>query len=144
VGTILIAYYLALGLFYLWPSQGPYYLSGGMLPRGLMAAEIQRQSLINAASLWAHKPIPFISTDYYIAFPCMHIAQPLIAMWFLRHSRRMVFLLAAYDVLLIPAILLLEWHYVADLIGGVLVAGVAIVAVNAERLRIRPASPEAA
>lgn len=130
VGTILTAYYLALALFYLWPSQGPYYLSGGTLPRDLMVSEIQRQAVVNSAALWTHKPIAFISTDYYIAFPCMHIAQPLIVMWFLRHSRRMVILLAAYDAILIPAILLLEWHYVVDIVGGVLVAGIAIVAMN--------------
>jgi hypothetical protein len=143
VGTILTAYYLALGLFYLWPSQGPYYLSGGVLPRGLMVSEIQRQSLANAAALWARKPIAFISTDYYIAFPCMHIAQPLVAIWFLRHSKRMVFLLAAYDILLVPAIVLLEWHYVADVLGGVLVAGLAIVVTNLECFRPRSAIQEA-
>jgi hypothetical protein len=31
-----------------------------------------------------------------------------------------------YDVVLIPAILLLEWHYVVDLLGGVVVAALAI------------------
>jgi hypothetical protein len=130
VGTILTAYYLALMLFYLWPSQGPYYLSGGAIPHGLMVSEIQRQSVLNSAALWSHRGVAPISTDYYIAFPCMHIAQPLIVMWFLRRSRRMVSLLAAYDILLVPAILLLEWHYFVDILGGVLVAGLAIVAVN--------------
>lgn len=139
VGTILTAYYLALALFYLWPSQGPYYLSGGMLPGDLMVSAIQKQSVANSMALWSHRPIAFISTDYYIAFPCMHIAQPLIVMWFLRSSRRMVWALIIYDLLLIPAIVLLEWHYVVDLLGGVMVAAAAITIVNFNQLfRRRP------
>jgi hypothetical protein len=134
VGTILTAYYLALVLFYLWPSQGPYYLSGGALPGDLMVSAIQKQSIANSMALWSHRPIAFISTDYYIAFPCMHIAQPLIVMWFLRSSRRIVWALIAYDLLLIPAIILLEWHYVVDLLGGVLVAAAAITIVNVDQL----------
>jgi hypothetical protein len=38
----------------------------------------------------------------------------------------MMLCLVIYDVLLIPSILLLEWHYVVDLIGGV---GVAVLAI---------------
>jgi hypothetical protein len=38
--------------------------------------------------------------------------------------------LAAYDALLVAAILLLEWHYAVDLLGGVLVAIAAIALVD--------------
>lgn len=34
----------------------------------------------------------------------------------------MVAVLAVYDLLLIPAILLLEWHYFLDIFGGIAVA----------------------
>ena len=133
VGTILISYYLALGLFYLWPSQGPYYLCPGhfsRFPTTLRAYSIQELLITRALALWNHVPIHRISTDYFIAFPCMHIAQPLIVMWFLRRWKRMLIVLCAYDGLLIVSILLLEWHYVVDIIGGVLVAGIAIAITN--------------
>lgn len=129
VGTILMSYYLALGLFYLWPSQGPYYLCAGhfsTFPSSLQTYSIEKTLIAHALGLWNHVPIRRISTDYFIAFPCMHIAQPLIVMWFLRRWKRMVIALCAYDALLIVAILLLEWHYVVDILGGFLVAGVAI------------------
>lgn len=129
VGTILMAYYLALGLFYLWPSHGPYYLCPehfSRFPSTLQAYAIQRSLIAHALALWNHVPIHRISSDYFIAFPCMHIAQPLIVMWFLRRWKRMVIVLCAYDALLIVSILLLEWHYLVDIIGGVLVAGVSI------------------
>jgi hypothetical protein len=137
VGTILIAYYLALALFYVWPSQGPYYLCSihfSDFPNTLQVYATQKQSIVNSQSLWNHVRIPRISTDYYIAFPCMHIAQHLIALWFLRGWKRIAIVLAVYDVLLLAAILLLEWHYVVDILGGVLVAFVAIALTDSRDL----------
>lgn len=137
VGTIVTAYYLALLLFFVWPSQGPYYLCASHFsefPASLKAYAVQKASIANAQALWNHSSIRQISTDYYIAFPCMHIAQPLVVMWFLRPWRRMLLALALYDVLLLGAIVLLEWHYLVDIFGGVLVAGIAIMAVDGHEL----------
>lgn len=133
VGTILVAYYLALALFYLWPSQGPFYLCPthfSDFPSDLLAYEIQKQSLANSSGIWNHVRLRYISTDYYIAFPCMHIVQPLIVMWFLRRWKRMLMVLAAYDLLLCVAIVLLEWHYIVDILAGGLVAALAIILVD--------------
>jgi hypothetical protein len=144
VGTILLAYYLALGLFYLWPSQGPFYLStthASQLPGELQAAKIQDFLIRDALALWNHVPIHRISTDYFIALPCMHIAQPLIVMWFLPRWKKMLVALCAYDVLLIVAILFLQWHYLVDILGGVLVAGLAIVITDGSNLRNRWSRP---
>jgi hypothetical protein len=133
VGTILMAYYLALGLFYLWPSQGPYYLCPAhfsRFPNSLQAYSIQKFLISHAVAFWNHVPMRRISTDYFIAFPCMHIAQPLIVMWFLRRWKRIVIALCAYDVLLIVAILFLEWHYLVDILAGMLVAVAAIAIIG--------------
>ena len=137
VGTILAAYYIALALFFFWPSQGPFYLCPAhfsVFPSQLQTYTLQKWSIANAQALWGHVHVHHISTDYYIAFPCMHIAQPLVVMWFLRRWKPIVAVLAAYDVLLVVAIILLEWHYVVDIIAGVLVAGIAIAAVNGGEL----------
>ena len=133
VGTILVAYYLALALFFLWPSQGPFYLCArhfAEFPQQLQTYGYQKQFLINVKRIWEHRAISRISTDYYIAFPCMHVAQPLIVAWFLRHWKRVLAMLLAYDAIMVVAILLLEWHYAVDLIGGLLVAVLAILIVN--------------
>jgi PAP2 superfamily len=138
VGTILLAYYLALGLFYLWPSHGPYYLCPAhfsRFPSTLQAYTIQKSLMAHALDRWNHVPIERISTDYFIAFPCMHIAQPLIVMWFLRRWKRMLLVLCAYDALLIVAILFLEWHYLVDLVGGLLVASLSIAFTEGSVLR---------
>jgi hypothetical protein len=133
VGTLLMSYYLALAIFYLWPSQGPYYLCPShfsRFPASLQAYTIQKTLITDATARWHHELLTRIPTDYFIGLPCMHVAQPLIVMWFLRRWRRMVIALAAYDVLLIAAIILLEWHYVVDIIAGILVAALAIAIID--------------
>jgi len=129
VGTILLSYYIALAVFYIWTAQGPYYLCPGhfsRFPASLQIYNLQKTLIRDALALWRHEPIRRISTDYFIGLPCMHIVQPLIVLWFLRHWKRMVIALAAYDLLLVAAILTLEQHYVIDIIVGLPVAALAI------------------
>ncbi len=129
VGTTVLAYYLALILFYLFPSHGPYFFASDHFARlhnDISAFRTQKIFLHDAWYLWRQKPVRRVPMGFYIAFPCMHIAQPLIVLWFLRRWRRVVGVLAIYDVLLVAAIVLLQWHYFADLLGGVAVAIVAI------------------
>lgn len=129
VGTVLTAYAIALLLFYLWPTIGPFYTCPfHSLPHIHLATYDYQQNAILKARLLttSYKQFNTINADYFIAFPCMHIAQPLVVMWFLRRWKKITYALILYDVILIPAILLLEWHYLADLVGGVLVAGAAI------------------
>jgi len=142
-GAILTAYYLALGLFYLWPSQGPYYLCPSHFsefPASLKTYAFQMGSIAGARARWNHEPLNSISFDYYIAFPCMHIAQPLIVMWFLRPWRRIIFFLAVYNTVLLVAILLLEWHYVVDILAGLAVAAIAVAILEGGNLRRRSSS----
>jgi hypothetical protein len=139
VGTILTSYYLALIIFYFWPAQGPYTLCPdhfSRFPPSLQSFTIQKTLIPHALALWNHQPISKISTDYFIAFPCMHIVQPIIVLWFMRRWRRVVVVLAFYDLVLIAAILMLEMHYVIDIIVALPVAALAI-AISGGRLRNR-------
>lgn len=131
VGTIMTAYFVALALFFAWPSMGPFYTCTShftTFPASLSTYGIQQTAILKAKLLAApsYRPFNKIETDYFIAFPCMHVAQPLIVLWFLRRYKRMAVILVCHDILLVPAILLLEWHYYSDLVGGVLVTGAAI------------------
>jgi len=127
VSTILLAYLFSMIIFFAFPTHSPYFTcvdhATSALPRPVLEAQ---QALMGLAdSRWHRIAIP-IDTEYYIAFPCMHIAQPLIVLWFLRRWRRIAITLLVVDVILTAAIVLLEWHYVADLVGGVVVATMAI------------------
>jgi hypothetical protein len=130
VGTLLTAYYLALLIFCLWPSMGPFFTCAGHFshfPHWLKTYTNQ-QSIISKASVLSGvgRNRSQIGTDYFIAFPSLHVADPIIVFWFLRKWRRIAYVLIVHDILLVPCILLLEWHYVVDLIGGAIVAGIAI------------------
>lgn len=131
VGTMLTAYYLALLLFYLWPSMGPFYTCPdhfAHFPQWLSTYVSQQGEIWKAKLLSSsYRGLSKVDTDYFIAFPCLHLAQPLIVLWFMRRWKRIVLCLVAYDIILIPAILLLEWHYVIDLLGGIVVAVIAIL-----------------
>jgi hypothetical protein len=114
-------------IFVIFPTHSPYFTctnhGSSALPKSVL--EAQQALMALADSRWHKVPLP-IDTEYYIAFPCMHIAQPLIVLWFLRKWPRIFSVIIVVDAILIAAIVLLEWHYVADLIGGVLVSLAAI------------------
>ncbi len=132
-GTLLTAYYISLAIFFVWPSIGPYAFGAvhqGDVPRSLATYNFHMIYLDKARALWTRLPTSPVSSDFFIAFPSMHIAQPLIVLWFLRKWKRIAAALIIYDALLIPSIILLGWHYFVDLLGGVLVAAVAIVMLN--------------
>jgi hypothetical protein len=130
VGTMLTAYYMALVIFYFWPSMGPFYTCPDHFihfPHWLKTFDFQKTFIANAKLMSTpNKSLSKVNTDYFIAFPSLHIALPIIVLWFMRHWKRIVLCLVVYDMILIPAILLLEWHYVVDLLGGIAVAFIAI------------------
>ena len=128
VSTILFAYLITMLIFAAFPTFSPYFTCAdhqqAKLPQVVLEAQ---QGLMQQLRLRQHHANIPIDTEYYVAFPCMHIAQPLIVLWFLRRWRRILAVLIVVDTILAAAIVLLEWHYVTDLLGGVAVAGIAIV-----------------
>ncbi|HTZ95404.1 MAG TPA: phosphatase PAP2 family protein [Terriglobales bacterium] len=137
VGSILMAYYITFVVFFLWPSHGPYYLCQDHFthfPHDLLTYGAQKSTIATAQGLWQHIPPPRIRFQYFVAFPCMHIAQPLIILWYLRRWRRICMTLAAYNLLLVVAIVGLEWHYVSDILGGILLAALVIFMTAADEM----------
>jgi hypothetical protein len=132
-GAILTAYFISLVVFFFVPAQGPF-LSNPM-PSGSFTSALQAMSLTNARFLYHHSSWITPPSAYYVAFPSLHVAQPLIVAWFLRRWRRVSGVLFGYCALLIPSIIILRWHYLVDILGGILVAtiAVAIVSMHAER-----------
>jgi hypothetical protein len=129
IGTVLVAFYIALAFFYLWPATGPYASCANhfsVVPDGPVIYHLQRLVLVTLERFRSGPPLSAIGRDYYIALPSMHFVQTLIAVWFLRRWKRLLILMIAFDVLLVPAILLLEMHYLVDLIAAVPVAALAI------------------
>ncbi len=134
VRTILVCYAIALVVYSILPAKGPYstcpfHLSS--YPRSLITYWTQDGLATRAHMLWVHNLTPgvidVVSQDYFISFPSLHVALPIIALWFIRPWKRIAYLLlAGYVFLMLPAILLLEWHYVVDFFGGFAAASLAI------------------
>jgi hypothetical protein len=118
IGTIVTVYYIALVVFYFVPATGPYYPADTSHPYVQVLNELRDPRAPKA-----------LGTDYFIALPCLHIAQPLIALWFVRRWKVIASVLAAYCLAVIPTVFLLQEHYVVDVIGGVIVAIIAIAMV---------------
>jgi PAP2 superfamily len=132
VVALLSAYYFAVALFWLWPSQGPFFMCQthfSEFPSNLRTFSIQRILSEKTASLWAGHGIRVIGLDYYIAFPSMHIAIVTIVAVFLRRWKRVFYTLLACDALILATVILLEWHYILDLVGGLAVAALVTVLV---------------
>lgn len=142
VGTLLTAYYLALGVFAIWPAAVPASICPdhfSKFPESAALYGVQQATVQKPKLFFSDAPPPQIDTDYFILLPCMHIALPLIMLWFIRRWRRLTAVLLLYDLLLCGAILLLEQHFLIDLIGGVIAAAVAIALVRVPKEDEEPA-----
>lgn len=129
VGAIATAYYLALIAFYFIPATGPYYLSI-LAHDGHFVRPDQISFVTMLQSMPAGIRPTVIGTDYFIALPSLHMVQPLIAIWMTRKWKPIAVFLAVFAIVQIPAILLLQEHYVVDLIAGFPFAAAAIWIVN--------------
>ena len=139
IGTILTAYYVSLVVYFLWPSLGPQYISimqSTEPPAMLHIHSVQASLFARTQAIWAGLPLHNISSDYYIAFPCMHIAQSLILLWFLKGWRRTRYVMWTYNIVLVAAIILLQWHYVVDILAGAVLAGFAVIIVDSEEVQM--------
>ena len=134
VRTLLICYAIALVVYSVLPAKGPYSICPIHLssyPRSLITFWTQEALVMRARMLWAHNitsaVIAVNPEDYYISLPSLHVALPIIAIWFARPWKRIALLmLVIYVLLLLPSVLLLEWHYLVDFLAGFATAFLAI------------------
>jgi PAP2 superfamily len=127
VGACLTAYYIALFLFYLLPSLGPYLTDAGHF-RSWPLGSIYTEQATGIAELTGPKSA--LRADYFIGFPCMHIVKPAVSAWFLRKRGWLGWFFAGYTVLLIPVIFVLDQHYLVDVLGGAALIPISICAVG--------------
>jgi PAP2 superfamily len=145
VGTMLLAYYCALLIFYLYPTMDPFYRCPDHthLPTTTASSRIEPVLMARAAVI-RHAFEIKVEGDYNIAFPSMHIALAVMAWWFCREWKRIARVLFVYNVALIFAILLLEWHYFVDLPSGIAIAVLAIAITNVRSTHSVPAAARVA
>lgn len=134
VRTLFICYGIALVVFAICPVKGPYFTCPVHLtsyPRSLISFWSQEAIAVKARMLFAHQLTRDVAAvnfvDYYIGFPSLHTALPIISIWFLRPWKKIAVLPAViYVAVLLPSIIILEWHYLVDMFGGFAAAALAI------------------
>jgi hypothetical protein len=132
--TLLMCFAIAVVTYVFLPAKGPYStctLHAFSYPQSLTTFWSQKGLVDRSHALWTHNlsahVIPVMTEDYYISFPSLHVALPIIAIWFMRPFRRLQYVLAAaYLLLMLPAVMLLEWHYIIDFAGGFCAAALSI------------------
>ena len=133
VGAVAVSYYLALALFFIIPATGPFY--GNAADRGLASdgrtVPLLQEGITGKLNNFRDHRMPGeIRLDYFIALPCMHLVQPFVILWFLKRWGRVFWILAVYDLFLVASIILLQQHYVVDLVAAVPVTVFAITCVD--------------
>jgi hypothetical protein len=139
IGAAVLAYYLALACFAMFPSHGPYSFCAdhfSSFPEMLASHGIQRSMLSHVNQMWTHTGTIPASGGYFISFPCMHVVKPVLVWWYLRDHRNIAWLVSGYLLLLTIAIVLLEWHYFVDILAGFLVA-TAVIFITDRPLQLR-------
>lgn len=134
VRNTLFCYAVALMLFAAVPAKGPYSISklhSVRYPKNIASYSTQ-QVLVNRINKLHTRTLTddvrkVGVSDYYISFPSLHAAMPIIMLWFLRRWRRIQMVIAlVYFLLLLPSLVFLDWHYLVDILGGWGVAAVSI------------------
>ena len=134
VRNILVCYVIALMVFAMIPAKGPYSINKTHFvdyPKDLSSYGTQQALATRIKKLYAHTlttDVRKVDTgDYYVSFPSLHAALPLIALWFLRRWRRLQKIAICFYILLLFSIIFLGWHYLVDFLGGWGVACLSIV-----------------
>lgn len=131
VGALMTSYAIVIVCFYFVPAVGPFVICSdhfGVFPPTMTMYAGQFEYIEILKGYMAGRRPEVLGPHYFAALPCMHIAQPLIALWFLRPWKRIAAIFVVFNVVLVPCILLLEQHYVIDLLAGVPLAVLAVAA----------------
>lgn len=141
IGAIATSYYVGLVCFWLLPATSPSFHAPFQSSFGMSELQGRFNDLLRG---FEQGRLPDrIGTDYFIALPCLHVVQPLIVLWFLRGWRRIFRWVVAFDVALLPSIVLLRQHYLVDVIAGFALAA-GVVALMDRRAAPEPAAAQSA
>lgn len=133
VRNILICYSIALLVFAVVPAKGPYSICrihAQDYPKCLGSYNTQAVLVSRMKELHEHSLREEVREvgvgDYFISFPSLHAALPIIGLWFLRRWKRVQRIAILFYCMLLPSLILLGWHYFVDIAGGWGVAGLSI------------------
>lgn len=141
VGGLMACYAAGLLIFLLFPTSGPFLeypesMSHSM--RGTLTDAMMRQVRGDFLAV-QHGGPPATGFGYFVGFPSLHVAVAVYCQVALAQHDARFWVLLPINLALIASTVLLGWHYVADVPGGIAL-GVAVVALVRPRVpRMGPA-----
>ncbi|MBL8425549.1 MAG: phosphatase PAP2 family protein [Candidatus Accumulibacter phosphatis] len=137
VATLSLCYLLGGLSYYLFPAFGPVYYDPGafayLKTGAVFTADIQ-SFLWQATNASMHGTLTEIDTFAFIAcMPSLHMAHESIMFFYSRRAPLMLVFSGLFWCSSIVAVLVLGWHYLFDVVGGVVLAGIVIAAVRYRR-----------
>jgi PAP2 superfamily len=140
--ALAICYLLGGPAYYLIPGVGPRFFEADhyeflrQLP--LISNPIQNALFMNTRSIAEGRPLPLQVYSYLACMPSLHMAHEFVLLYYARHSKVFFAVSLVFTAATCVAILVLGWHYSIDILGGALLAAVAIGIVRISRDRLLP------
>lgn len=143
LGALALCYLLGGPLYHLVPAAGPVFFDPASYQ------QVFKMPLIsNGVREWLYTNTAGVNTDqatvvrtwgYIACMPSLHIAQELVMLWYARRSRFALALSLAFTGTTCLAVVVLGWHYPIDVLGGLVVAALAIAIARWQRDALFPA-----
>jgi len=130
LGALALCYLVGGLVYHLFPAQGPGYFDPGhfeyLNQKSLITKHIRAWLKYNTDGVFNCTVSEIRTWNYIACMPSLHVTHELIMLYYSRASRLAFLLSATFTALTLPAVLILGWHYLLDLLGGAAVAAIVI------------------
>lgn len=143
LGALALCYLFGGPLYHLLPGAGPVFFDPAsyqqVFKMKLMTNSIRDWLFHNTSGVVTEHASVVKTWGYIACMPSLHIAQEVVMLWYARRSRIALVLSVIFTGLTCLAVVLLGWHYPIDVVGGIVVAAIAIAISRWQRNTLFPA-----
>lgn len=143
LGALALCYLLGGPLYHVLPGAGPVFFDPSSYAHvkhmPLMTNGVRDWLFANTGGVVTHKATVVKTWGYIACMPSLHIAQEVVMLWYARRSRVAFLLSAVFTGTTCLAVVVLGWHYPIDVVGGIVVAAIAIAIAHWQRDTLFPA-----
>lgn len=120
--SLILSFIVGTAIYYFMPTTAP----ASMFYDPNFALQ-QHDTFIKFYEIHHHLPVTTMAGGL-IAFPSFHVVWACLLAYSFRHKKLWFYPMALFNVIIILSTLMLGWHYLTDVIGGVTLAGLSILA----------------
>jgi hypothetical protein len=140
--SLALCYLLGGPMYYLIPALGPRFVEAerfAFMEQLPLVSNYMQSVLFHNTHAVVQSRSSVVSTYSYLAcMPSLHMAHEFVLLYYARKSKLFFSLSLVFSVLTSIAILVLGWHYAVDILGGLLLAFIAVGVVHISRDRLLP------